>query len=98
MWARLDLSYDRPNFIQKADIMELIPSDIVKHIEHPGVDAQITGFQELFIRLNMDPSADELRKRVVKYFKNTPFLCEHLSQLTPLCVSRCVQHSTQCDL
>jgi hypothetical protein len=79
--ARFDLYCDRLNFIQNSDIMKLIPSNIAMRIMSPGDDAQITGFQELFVLLNTNARAEQLRKLIVNYFNNSPTLSEHLSQL-----------------
>jgi hypothetical protein len=59
--------------------MQLIPERIAKRVIHPGDDAQINGFEELFVLLNTDQDAGRLRKLIVDYFNNTPFLREHLS-------------------
>ena len=88
--AELALCRDRPNFLMRYDIVKLIPSAIAKHIYHPGDIAQIAGFQELFVHLNTNPDAEELRKLIVNYFnallnlrcylsKSHPLLCRHTS-------------------
>ena len=70
--------------------MKLIPSSIAKHIYYLGDIAQIAGFQELFVHLNTNPDAEELRKLIVNYFnaalnlrcylsKSHPLLCHHSS-------------------
>ena len=78
--AESALCRDRPNFLTRHDIVELIPAAIMKRLSHPGDNAQIEGFQELFVHLNTDPRADKLRKLIVEYFNLSPILCRYLSQ------------------
>lgn len=68
--------------MQRPDILRLVPSDIAKRIYHSGDNAQITGFQELFVLVNADPSAEELRRLLVNYFNDSSVLRNHLSQST----------------
>jgi len=77
--AETDLCADRVNFIRRNDIMRLIPSNIREGIKHPGDNAHDEGFQELFIHLNTDSTADELRKLVVDYCNDSPLPRVHLS-------------------
>ena len=79
--AEIDLSDDRPAFIQRKDIMTLIPGRIRKHIVHQGDNGQIEGFQELFVHLERSPAAEDLRRLIVDYFARSPALRGHLSQL-----------------
>jgi len=76
--AEADLCEDRASFLQQNPILELIPNHIRRRIMHRGENAQIEGFRELFILLNTDPDADELRRLIVVYFKNCPTLRGHL--------------------
>jgi len=78
--AESALCRDRPNFLTRHDIVQLIPPAITKRVNHPGDIAQIEGFQELFVHLNTDPSAEKLRKLVVNYFNGSPILRPYLSQ------------------
>ena|ERR1700733_8566215 len=55
------LCRDRPGFIMRREILKLIPRKIKRHITHPGDNAQIKGFQELFIYLNKHPGSERLR-------------------------------------
>jgi hypothetical protein len=66
--AELALCRNRPNFLRRDDIVKIIPSAIAKRIYHPGDIAQIAGFQELFVHLNTNPDAEELRRLIVNYF------------------------------
>lgn len=77
--AEADLCADRAAFVMQAEIQPLIPRDIWMRLIHSGDNAQIEGFRELFIHLNTDPDADELRRLIMTYFKNTPALQGHLS-------------------
>lgn len=81
--AETDLSIDRPRFMQRQDIMELIPRNIKKHITHPGDIGQIHGFQELFVYLERSSASEELRRLIVDYFARSPTLRGHLSQSLP---------------
>ena len=82
--AELALCRDRPNFLMGYDIVKLIPSAIAKHIHYPGDIAQIAGFQELFVHLNTNPDAEELRKLIVNYFNAPLNLRCYLSKPHPL--------------
>lgn len=77
--AELGLCLDRPNFLMRRDIIQLIPSDIAIRITHPSADAQITGFQGLFVILNTKSEAEELRRLIVHYFNHSASLRGHLS-------------------
>jgi hypothetical protein len=77
--AESALCRDRPNFLTRHDIMQFIPPAIAKRVNHPGDIAQIEGFQELFIHLNTDPSAEKLRKLIVDYCNDSPILRPYLS-------------------
>jgi len=48
------------------------------HIIHIESTAQIKGFQDLFIHLNTNPDANDLRRLIYDYFVNSPPLCAHL--------------------
>jgi hypothetical protein len=74
------LGADRPRFVQRQDIMVLIPRDIKKHIHHSGDNGQIKGFEELFVHLERSSAASELRGLIVAYFKTYPELRGHLSK------------------
>jgi hypothetical protein len=78
------LCSDRPNFIKSREILKLIPGKIRKRITHLGDNAQIEGFQELFIYLNQNPGPKILRRLVVAYFHDTLHLRAHLSQSSPV--------------
>jgi len=60
--------------------MGLIPKSIQLPIIHSGDNAQITGFEELFVLLNTNPNAEDLRRLVVSYFNKYPDLQGHLSE------------------
>jgi hypothetical protein len=77
--AETALCADRAVFAKRSDMKALIQNHIWKHIIHMESSAQIKGFQELFILLNADPGADNLRRLIVDYFRNSPPLREHLS-------------------
>ena len=83
--------------MQQNEILVLIPRDIRMRIVHPGDIAQIEGFRELFILLNTDPRADELRQLIVTYFNNSPSLQGHLGQSVFL-VSVTMRDMTYCQL
>ena len=78
--AESALCRDRPNFLTRHDIVQFIPPAIAKRVNHPGDIAQIEGFQELFLHLNTDSSAEKLRKLVADYFNGPPILRPYLSQ------------------
>jgi len=78
--AESALCRDRLNFLMRHDIVQLIPPAIMKRVSHPGDNAQIEGFQELFVHLNTDPRAERLRKLIVEYFNVSPILRPYLSQ------------------
>lgn len=65
-------------------------------IVHSGDIAQIEGFRELFILLNTDPGADELRQLIVTYFNNSPSLQGHLGQSVFL-ISVTMRDMTHCN-
>jgi hypothetical protein len=79
--AETDLSMDRAKFLQRHDIMALIPKHIKRHIIHPGDRGQIHGFQELFVYLENSSVALELRQLVAAYFAESPELRPHLSMI-----------------
>lgn len=81
--AEAALCHDRPRFIMCREILKLIPGTIKKRITHPGDNAQIEGFQELFNYLN-NPGSKELRRLVVSYFNDALYLRANLSQSLPL--------------
>lgn len=60
--------------------MAALPTDIWKHIVHREGLTQIKGFEELFILLDTDSGADHLRRLVVDYFNQSPYLREHLRE------------------
>jgi hypothetical protein len=78
--AETSLCADRPDFIKRHDIMDLIPDEIKKQLVHAGDTAQIKGFQGLFVYLNDKVRAKKLRPLVVFYFKDSPVLRGHLSE------------------
>ena len=90
--AESALCRDRPNFLMRHDIAKLIPAATMKRVSHPGDNAQIEGFQELFVHLNTDPRAERLRKLIVEYFNVSPILRSYLSQ-SSLRVSCNMTHS-----
>ena len=79
--AEVDLCADRARFVQQHDIMALIPNGVKMRILHPGDNAQIEGFRELFVVLNTNRDAHELRQLLVDYFKNSSVLQGHLGWL-----------------
>jgi len=79
--AEASLCEDRSAFVLRNDIMVLIPSHITKYMIHSGPEAQVRGFQELFLYLNKDPSPP-LRQLIHAYFNDSPPLRGHLSQLS----------------
>jgi len=78
--AEASLCEDRPAFVLRNDIMALIPITITKYMIHSGPEAQVRGFQELFLYLNKDPSQAPLRQLIHAYFNDSPSLRGHLSQ------------------
>lgn len=83
--AEAALCADRPVFVSRRHIMELIPEKIMKYIDHSDVNAHITGFQELFLYLNTRRPRP-LRRLIEAYFRDTPYLRGHLSQPSTLLV------------
>jgi hypothetical protein len=57
-------------------------------IIHPGDNAQVQGFQVLFLLLDTNPAADELRRMVVDYFNDSPPLQAHLSEHDYYCLNK----------
>ena len=80
--AEVDLCSDRAGFLQRHDIMALLPMRIKKFIANPSPNAQIEGFEELFVLLEINPGASELRQLVKAYFAESPALRGHLSMST----------------
>jgi hypothetical protein len=78
--AEASLCEDRSAFVLRNDIMALIPPRITKFMNHSGPEAQIRGFQELFLYLNKDRSPAQLRQLIHAYFNDSPSLRGHLSQ------------------
>jgi len=78
--AEDSLCKDRSAFVLRNDIMKLIPSRITKYMIHSGPEAQIRGFEELFLYLNKDRSSAPLRQLIHAYFNDSPSLRGHLSQ------------------
>ena len=78
--AENDLRMDRAQFVQQRELMASLPADIRKHIVHLGDNAQVKGFEDLFIFLDRSPTADNLRQMVVHYFNKSPSLRGHLSK------------------
>jgi hypothetical protein len=81
--------------------MASVPPEIMKHIVHPEATAQIKGFQELFVLLNTDPHVDHLRRLVVNYFNDSPWLRTHLREPLVCPVELCARYlrmSCTCDL
>ena len=77
--AEASLCEDRAAFVLRNDIMVLIPSSITKYMIHSGPEAQVRGFQELFLHLNKDRSPTRLRQLIHAYFNGSPSLRGHLS-------------------
>jgi len=50
------LGRERPAFMRRNDIMDLIPRDITRYIVNPEATAHIKRFQELFVYLNNNSS------------------------------------------
>ena len=78
--AQVALSADRPSFVQRQDIMALIPSYIRRRLLYPGDIPRVEGFQELFTLLNTDPDTAVLRGQIIGYFEGSPALRVQLSQ------------------
>ena len=78
--AEASLCEDRSAFVLRTDIMVLIPGHITKYMIHSGPEAQVRGFQELFLHLNKEPSPAPLRQLIHAYFNDCPSLRGHLSQ------------------
>jgi len=78
--AEDSLCKDRSAFVLRNDIMKLIPRRITRYMTHSGPEAQIRGFEELFLYLNKDPSSAPLRELIHAYFNDSPSLRGHLSQ------------------
>jgi hypothetical protein len=78
--AEAALCEDRARFILRYDIMALIPGHIKKRIIHSDVNANIQGFQELFVHLNKGRPLKRLRELVEAYFNDRPPMRGHLSQ------------------
>jgi hypothetical protein len=72
------LSADRAGFVKQDEIRALIPRRIWMHIIHGESSAQIRGFQDLFIYLNNDPNANDLRRLICDYFVDSRPLRAHL--------------------
>ena len=78
--AETVLCSDRSAFIVRREILKSIPRKIKKRITHPGDNAHIDGFQELFVYLNKSPGPKILRRLVISYFTDSSSLRGHLSQ------------------
>jgi len=76
--AEVNLCADINSFVQRPDIILLIPRDIRILILHPGDIARIKGISELFTFLNTNPDAQHIRRLMLDYFENTPYLRGHL--------------------
>ena len=92
--AQVALSADRPSFVQRRDIMALIPSYIRRRLVYPGDIPRIEGFQDLFIFLNTDPDTAVLRGQIIVYFEGSPALRNQLSQCFSPLATRLVSHYT----
>ena len=77
--AEVALGEDRANFLQRWDIMSLIPIHVRRRIAHLGGIAQIEGFYQLFVLLNADPDTVQLRQLIVDYFKQSHYLRGYIS-------------------
>lgn len=86
--ARHVLSTDRAQFVQRGDIMELIPVETRLRIKYPTADGHIDGFRELFVHLATNPPevVDELRQLIIGYYRSSHALRGHLSQLSPAAI------------
>ena len=51
---------DLPSFLQRQDILALVPSHIRRRLRHSGDSAQLMGTEELFNLLDSDPDAEAL--------------------------------------
>ena len=78
--AEFDLCHDRPRFIRRDDSRTRLPRIIWGLIVSPSDLAQIQGFRELFVLLDTNTAADDLRQLVVDYFNDNPPLRAHLSE------------------
>jgi hypothetical protein len=65
------LCADRVKFVEQREIREATPEQIWTYIVHFDSSAQIKGFQELFVHINNDPNADNLRLLIHGYFANS---------------------------
>jgi len=81
--ARHNLAVDRPRFVLRDDIMDLIPTETKMHIIYPTADGNIDGFRELFVYLATSPPTvvDGLRRLIITYFESSPTLRGNLSKL-----------------
>ena len=78
--AETALCHDRAAFVQQNGIKAHIPRNIWMQIIHPEGPAHIAGFRELFVLLNTDPGAENLRRLIFNYFANSLPLRENLSE------------------
>jgi hypothetical protein len=61
-------------------VIASLPADVRKHVIHPEATAHIKGFQDLFMLLNTDEEADQLRRLVVNHFNDSLWLQKHLRE------------------
>ena len=59
---------------------ELLPRVIWTQLINPDANAHIKGFRDLFIILDTDQTADDLRQLVVDHFNGVPSLRQHLRE------------------
>jgi hypothetical protein len=85
--AEITLCNDLQRFLQQPDILDLIPPEIKKHLDHWGDCGQIEGFGKLFNYLERNQAAVELRKSIKDYFRIHRDLRGHLSTFVLLTVS-----------
>jgi len=78
--AESALCTGRANFVAQYGHKALIPKDIWNHIIHPDGSTNIKGFRDLFIHLNTNADADELRRLIFDYFHTSAYWRSYLSE------------------
>ena len=74
--------------MQQPDILELVPSEIKKHLDHWGDCGHIEGFGKLFNYLERNQAAADLRESIKDYFRAHRDLRGHLSVFFSFTVTR----------
>jgi len=76
--AQIALANEREAFLERKDIMILLPQDIRRHLYFKGDNAQVKAFQDLFVHLGRSSTTDDLHKKVSGFFSATPALKSRL--------------------